>query len=1307
VRILQAGLLCLVFHITTNVIAEPSNLLRNARFQDDWLTQLPESKNHNWNYPNDFFNRRDYNPDAWVLRGNWNLLDADSPVGQRRLVLQGPGATVSQTVNWDAVHDPRPPLTNFPDAGGYPREINPPSMFPERMVRDLTLRVQVKGNDVLATTGAIELSLDPPGTKLLVVSAPLPEGTYNWQWITVQLPAARWLDTVRAMAKTPDQQKALDANGPLLPGRIHVVVNYKGATGSVEVGEAQLTAAPSDAPNLLPNGGFEKSLEGWSEPTKYRYFPPGYYYIFNTWHNTSSDNRGPVEVDSLVASNGARSLKMLVPPGDEKCITSVPIALKQTAPRLIEVTARIKTDRLAYMQIDALDENGERLHAYNFINKNPNSFGTDEWREVRQIFRPLKPVQALRLQLCARGVNGFTLGGTGLQPQASAVGTIWWDDITLTEPESTPAELQARGLKAQVGQDAARSYSISNLDLGERLFGQNLLSATIVRDPKHKSKTAVSTLRWEFTSPSGKVSKFETATTGLVADGRSKTFNIPYQLTEPCVTAYTEYRGTLSLLNRQGQVEASTNLWFGTWSTPLDLEIGSMYLRPDMQQFVRLNLGLSHASLQQAAAVRLDVVRRSSGAVLKTKTIPADPATIAAQREKIPSGLREDFRALLLTDFDVSFLPEQPFKDPQRNWFLRATLLDNAGKTMASADSAPFCRLARNPPQPAVQTVAIDNDNLLTVNGQPWMPWGVTYGHNPVYDGPADPGPGKYHNLRAINAWNIYDRHGGQAADPAVSDVNSARFVAGGGITRQNHLEAIWKSNKYASTAFGVPHPPLSVEELHKLAGGKEALEAWLAYCKTAPNVVSVGPGIEEAFGNFTNWTPEQIAGLKAATDILRTGSGRPAMVGHGGYWNPLEFEKADFFDIFDPETEPLYPAAIHSDLMPLVKGQAKAIWLRPQMYENVPYERWRYHTWVEFMRGARGWQIAHGPGDVTTFRGLHGEMKWIEPAAFSKDKGPAVSVTPKIEHWSRRANGKTYIVAATTHGVTSGSWRWGDMVGDTKEFAPTAQAGRPRVTRGAGILQQDDNGYGIGGHMVYPGPTVHSIQWLPDSRSWPKGTKLVQWVRIDAAAPPKSLVLLTKANHRWIRGAAWGDFDGSAYQKDMKLAAWYMRAFYRNASGFLGWDDSTVPRTAPLFALSHTAAKGALPAAGQWIKLEATVDELQSADLQIDGIGFLHEGGRVWWGRTSLVAPDGTENVVWGDSLQPPQNDLAKTRIEVAGLKAGTKVSVAFEDREIIAGDGFFTDDFRGTDLYQRYGGSNSGYGDEPVALHVYEVPM
>ncbi len=75
----------------------PGTLLRNGDFQDDWITLLPETKNHHWCYSSEFYNRRDFNPDAWICKGSWQWLNADAPRGQRKLVLQGPEAQVTSS----------------------------------------------------------------------------------------------------------------------------------------------------------------------------------------------------------------------------------------------------------------------------------------------------------------------------------------------------------------------------------------------------------------------------------------------------------------------------------------------------------------------------------------------------------------------------------------------------------------------------------------------------------------------------------------------------------------------------------------------------------------------------------------------------------------------------------------------------------------------------------------------------------------------------------------------------------------------------------------------------------------------------------------------------------------------------------------------------------------------------------------------------------------------------------------------------------------------------------------------------------
>jgi len=233
----------------------------------------------------------------------------------------------------------------------------------------------------------------------------------------------------------------------------------------------------------------------------------------------------------------------------------------------------------------------------------------------------------------------------------------------------------------------------------------------------------------------------------------------------------------------------------------------------------------------------------------------------------------------------------------------------------------------------------------------------------------------------------------------------------------------------------------------------------------------------------------------------------------------------------------------------------------------------------------------------------------------------------------------------------------------------------------------------------------VYGVQYLPDARAWPKGSKLVQWVRLDGKALPRNLVVLVKADGRWTHAAAWGKFDAAALRRDPKLAYWFLNSFYRHAKGFLGWDTRLIEKALP-YLPDSTADQGGLPKAGRWMKLEIPLEKIGATYKLLDGVGFLHEGGRVEWGRTSIVAPDGAETVVWGDALELPPEELAKVRIKVAGLKAGTKVRVLFEDRELTAADGSFIDDFRGQDLYQRFGGGyGRGYGDGPVALHLYEL--
>ena len=116
------------------------NLLRNGRFQDDWLTLLPKNKNHHWVYFADFYNRRQLQSRLLGPQGQLGVERGRSAGRRAPLILRGPDAGVSQQVNWLAVHDDRVPGGGSPDGGGFPALVPQRSPQAERLVGDLTFR---------------------------------------------------------------------------------------------------------------------------------------------------------------------------------------------------------------------------------------------------------------------------------------------------------------------------------------------------------------------------------------------------------------------------------------------------------------------------------------------------------------------------------------------------------------------------------------------------------------------------------------------------------------------------------------------------------------------------------------------------------------------------------------------------------------------------------------------------------------------------------------------------------------------------------------------------------------------------------------------------------------------------------------------------------------------------------------------------------------------------------------------------------------------------------------------------------------
>ncbi len=285
--------------------------------------------------------------------------------------------------------------------------------------------------------------------------------------------------------------------------------------------------------------------------------------------------------------------------------------------------------------------------------------------------------------------------------------------------------------------------------------------------------------------------------------------------------------------------------------------------------------------------------------------------------------------------------------------------------------------------------------------------------------------------------------------------------------------------------------------------------------------------------------------------------------------------------------------------------------------------------------------------------------------------------------------------MAATTRGLTFGKWKW--------QEGASGPHGRARVTEGETVVRDEANSYGVG-ETPPAGPSLHGVQYLPNARRHAKGSRVVQWVWLDPKAPPRNLAIVAKTDGRFTRVAAWGTFDVGRFRSGSGLE-WFLHSFYRHADGFLGWGRDLLNAALP-YVPREARIMGDLPRPGEWTRLKVDLADIGIGDELVDGIGFVHDGGRVAWGPTTIENGSASQTL-WGDSMAPLPANLAVTRIEVAGLQAGARIKVLFEDREIVAGPGYFVDDFRGQDLYQRFGGGPGvGYGNEPVAFHIYEIP-
>jgi hypothetical protein len=96
------------------------------------------------------------------------------------------------------------------------------------------------------------------------------------------------------------------------------------------------------------------------------------------------------------------------------------------------------------------------------------------------------------------------------------------------------------------------------------------------------------------------------------------------------------------------------------------------------------------------------------------------------------------------------------------------------------------------------------------------------------------------------------------------------------------------------------------------------------------------------------------------------------------------------------------------------------------------------------------------------------------------------------------------------------------------------------------------------------------------------------------------------------------------------------LQSFYRPAKGFLGWGTDLLAASRE-YVPGSAADMGGLPARGVRVRLEVPLDRVGAAGQLLDDVAFLHNGGRVLWGRTSLLDAGRAETIIWGDTIGWP----------------------------------------------------------------------
>ena len=1282
-KLIAAPLLIFVINISMFAEQWSGNVVKNPGFEEDFVNAVAES--HCISFKGDwYYNQKDSVPDYWLLRGNWSRSETDARSGRHTIKLADEKTTASQQY-YRAIYQ----------HGGGAWKGGP--MGPMKLGEEEKSRFAVPWKAAVWVRGKGSITLGG-------IKAESPDGT-GWMHVTVECPAGAQTDPAKSMKLT--------------------------LTGPGEFDDVVVQQQIPNSPNLIDNASFEQvdsngNPEGWSEQRKFRAIGPTYY-VWTDWNHAFRPNRGAVTTDKLVVHRGERSLRFDVYPGDEKYIESDLVVLNQTQPRVMEVGVYVRADRIKLLDIRLVNQDGDHLPAKRPREPEWNrggSFlfgnGTFGWRYVRKTFACLnnERLKGVRVRLCARGFNGHTLDDGGTRPYGMTCGTVWWDDLRVMERASDEATLQQRGVKLpKQSVPGVQRLSDGVIDFGERFFGENTFIYSFT------SKTGAGSWQLKLTTTLPGNEPVET-TSKKMRSGKGKTVTLtaPYTIKNLAGELLIQAKFDVELFNGNKNV-ATASYAFNTWPVVVDVDIARHYNLPNENPVsASLNLGVAEATLKKIRKLTLELYRASDQKVLGTQTFNDVWTAFKETKAKLPAlaesnGLefnlpapitRCDHTNLIITKLDLSKLKVCPHDNPVRDTVLRVRGTDAAGKELFSQESAPFCRMQPAPKQADIKKVEIRKDGALLINNRPRFITGATH-----------------QNQRIRHTFPIIDQL--DLMGQRLTQGNEGKFKSLQKLWSEHGLYAI--QIKPVSGQNGI----ISVTSLSDEQ--KKSFEEFVT-AGGMKNVVSINSGGWERTIDFHN--PDQLQKHKTINDWLRRVSKRPIAISTSGAFNAWWLNDLHIYDIVHGETEMWGPMDFNVVLLPYCRRAGRKVaWVYlPQLYDNHPFERYRFEIYENIIRGSCGVSMIQGIGDPTFNRGIAGELRYLEEPLNSLDKTPEVTFSPNISHKVTRHKNKTTILATNCGPIILGNWKWTDQI----KFSGRAS----------------HEGDSINTQWFRPdGIRIHGFRGLPMPEMVQKGDKIVQHLWIDPNEKPDWIMVAVRGDGRFAHNAVLGKFDFDQFcnvdgnilmYSELNHSVWheinwilppekYKRLLKvqhlmhgRNVADGIknSAEDGRQKVRKHIYQANHFHNLGSIPKPGEWYRIEIDAEKADLVGRLIDGFAYLTRNGRALWDYSTLERNGEVVRVFCEDTAGIDRSLLSSVRISVPGLKYGTKIKVLFEDRTIISDGGSFTDDFDGLDTYgyesdgvigDMFGfikdpnrelnsmiPSGTGYSYGPTAVHIYE---